>query len=342
MWLTGVLFGFIFLSITLPISAEVAAQAPPPVIPADNPQSPDKVELGRRLFYDVRLSVTGDYSCATCHQPSRAFADDRERGIGATGERHARNVPSLANVVYRSVLTWFNPTLIRLEDQLLVPMMGDHPVEMGMSEANLLAVIEGDADYRRRFSAVFSDGISVANMARAIASFERSLISFSSPWDRYRAGDETAISVEAKHGESLFFSEETNCFRCHPAPHFTDTYLSADLPYPEFGFHDIGLWSDIDRVRAPSLRNVAVTAPYMHDGSSPTLEDVIAIYSSGGMGPGRDRSTKSAYVRPLSLNDIEKRALIAFLESLTDSDFLNDRRYSDPFAAQPEAGSDRR
>jgi cytochrome c peroxidase len=158
------------------------------------------------------------------------------------------------------------------------------------------------------------------------------LISFSSPWDRYRAGDETAISAEAKRGEALFFSEETNCFRCHPAPHFTDTYQTADLPFPEFGFHDIGLYSDLDRVRAPSLRNVAVTAPYMHDGSSPTLEDVIAIYSSGGMGPGRDRKTKSAYIKPLSLNDIEKRELIAFLESLTDDAFLTDPRFADPFA----------
>ena len=317
-------------------------EAPPPVIPADNPQTPEKIELGRRLFYDVRLSVTGDYSCATCHQPSRAFTDARERGIGATGERHARNVPSLANVAYRSVLTWFNPTLTRLEDQLLVPMMGSHPIEMGMSEAEILAVLERDADYRRRFAAIFADGITIANTARAIASFERSLISFSSPWDRYRAGDKGAISAEAKRGEALFFSEETNCFRCHPAPHFTDSYVAADLPFPEFGFHDIGLWSDQDRVRAPSLRNVAVTEPYMHDGSSPTLEDVIQIYASGGMGPGQNRKTKSAYIKPLSLNDIERRAIVAFLHSLTDEAFLTDPAHSDPFAGQPAPGSERR
>ncbi len=323
-----------------------SAEAPPPVIPDDNPQTPEKVELGRRLFYDVRLSVTGDYSCATCHQQSHAFADTRERSIGATGERHARNVPSLANVVYRSVLTWFNPTLTRLEEQLLVPMMGNHPVEMGMGEAQILAVLKRDANYGRRFAAVFGDGITITNMARAIAAFERTLISFNSPWDRYRAGDENAISAEAKRGEALFFSEETNCFRCHPAPHFTDTYRAADLPFAEFGFHDIGLWSDLDRVRAPSLRNVAVTAPYMHDGSSPTLEDVIQIYASGGMGPGQNRKTKSAYIKPLSLNDIERRAIIAFLQSLTDEEFLNDPAHADPFAqgSSPadSPGSDRR
>jgi cytochrome c peroxidase len=327
------------LPVSAQVSTQVSIQAPPPVIPDDNPQTPEKVELGRRLFYDVRFSVTGDTSCATCHQQARAFSNDRTRSIGATGELHTRNVPSLANVVYRSVLTWFNPTLTRLEEQMLVPMMGNHPIEMGMSEAKLLAVVEADADYRRRFDTVFAGDISVANLARAVAAFERSLISFSSLWDRYRAGDQGAISAEAKRGEALFFSEETNCFRCHPAPHFTDTYQSADLPFAEFGFHDIGLWSDLDRVRAPSLRNVAVTAPYMHDGSSPTLEDVIQIYASGGMGPGQNRKTKSAYIKPLSLNDIEKRALIAFLESLTDEAFLTDPRFADPFAASPSAAS---
>ena len=306
-------------------------------MPADNPQTPEKIELGRRLFYDTRLSISGDYSCATCHQQSRAFANDKVRSIGATGELHTRNVPSLANVAYRSLLTWFNPTLSRLEDQLLVPMMGTHPVEMGMDEAKILAVLDGDADYRRRFDAVFAGEVSIANAARAIASFERTLISFSSPWDRYRAGDATAISAEAKLGEKLFFSEETNCFRCHPAPHFTDTYTTADLPFAEFGFHDIGLWSDQDRVRAPSLRNVGVSAPYMHDGSQPTLEDVIQIYASGGMGPGQNRKTKSAYIKPLSLHDFERRAIIAFLQSLTDTEFLSDPRFSDPFAAEHSA-----
>lgn len=324
----------------LPVSAQSPSPvSPPPVYPEDNPQTPEKVELGRRLFYDVRLSVTGTYACATCHQPARAFANDLARSVGATGEVHARNVPSLANVVYRPVLTWFNPTLRRLEDQMLVPMMGSHPVEMGMTEQKILTVLGLDADYRRRFGEVFGGERSLTNAIRAIAAFERTLVSFSSPWDRYRAGDEGAISREAKRGEALFFSEETNCFRCHPAPHFTDTYQSADLPFAEIAFHDIGLYSDLDRVRAPSLRNVAVTAPYMHDGSSPTLDDVIAIYASGGMGPGRDRETKSAYVRPLSLNDIERRALIAFLESLTDDAFLADPRFSDPFAANP-SGAD--
>jgi cytochrome c peroxidase len=229
-------------------------------------------------------------------------------------------------------LTWFDPRLTRLEDQLMKPLLGHDPVEMGASEAQVLAVLGGDADYRRRFETVFRGEITLANVGRAIASFERSLISFNAPWDRYRAGDEAAISPAAKRGAALFFSEETQCFRCHPAPHFTDTYVSADLPFAEVGFHDIGLASDLTRVRAPSLRNVAVTAPYMHDGSIATLDEVIDIYKSGGLAGARERAEHSAYVRPFTLTAEEKADLIAFLESLTDEDFLSDPRYADPFS----------
>jgi cytochrome c peroxidase len=292
----------------LPVGAGAPSipAAPPPPIPADNPQSADKIELGRRLFYDTRLSVTGDYSCASCHQQTHAFADSRARAQGATGQQHARNAPSLANVVYRPVLTWFDPKLTRLEDQLLTPLLGHNPVEMGAGEPQVLAVLNGDMEYRRRFGTVFGGEITLATTARAIASFERSLISFNAPWDRYRAGDEAAIPPAAKRGAALFFSEQTQCFRCHPAPHFTDTYASADLPFAEIGFHDIGLATDLTRARAPSLRNVAVTAPYMHDGSLATLDEVIDIYKSGGVAGARDRAEHSAYVRPFTLTAQER------------------------------------
>jgi cytochrome c peroxidase len=326
--------GIVF-SLAVAISVAAGTPAPPPVIPADNPETAEKIELGRHLFYDTRLSVNGQYSCATCHQQQNAFADHNSRGIGATGERHARNVPSLANVAYRPVLTWFDPKLRRLEDQLLVPMMGTHPIEMGLSEAQILNVLGEDSDYRRRFGAIFGEAPTMIDMTRAIAAFERTLISFNAPWDRYRAGDEGAISTSAKRGEKLFFSEETQCFRCHPAPHFTDTYVTADLPFPEIAFHDIGLATDITRVRAPSLRNVALTAPYMHDGSLASLSDVIDLYKSGGLAGARDRKEHSAYVRPFTLTATEKDDLIAFLESLTDTDFVTDPRYADPFKADP-------
>ena len=253
--------------------------------------------------------------------------------IGAEGAVLARNAPSLANVAYRPVLTWFDPTVRRLEDQLMVPLMGHNPIEMGAQADKMSALFAGDAEYRRLFAEVFAGDSSVTNAARAIAAFERTLISFNSPWDRYRAGDGTAISAAAKRGEGLFFSERTQCFRCHPAPHFTDTYASADLPFAEIGFHDIGFDDEAGaRMRAPSLRNVAVTAPYMHDGTVATLTEVVEIYASGGRGTGRTRATKSAYITGLTLSEAEKRDLIAFLESLTDEGFLTDRRFSDPFA----------
>ena len=309
------------------------AAAPVPVIPEDNPQSAAKIELGRRLFYDTRLSATGDYSCASCHMPARAFTDGRPVGIGATGEPHTRNVPSLANVVYRPVLTWADPKLRRLEDQLLVPLLGAHPVELGGQEDKILKVVGEDAIYRGLFAESFAGEITLVTLAKAIAAFERTLISFDSSWDRYRGGDENAISPEAKRGEAIFFSERTQCFRCHPAPHFTDSYKASDLPFEEIGFHDIGFdVTDTIRVRAPSLRNVAVTGPYMHDGSVASLSDAIDLYAAGGRGTARDRPSKSTYVRGFVLSDIEKSELIAFLDSLTDTGFLNDRRFSDPFA----------
>ena len=265
--------------------------------------------------------------------PARAFTDGRPVGIGATGEPHTRNVPSLANVVYRPVLTWVDPKSRRLEDQLLVPLLGTHPVELGATPDEILRVVGEDAIYRGLFAESFAGEITLATLAKAIAAFERTLISFDSPWDRYRGGDETAIPPEAKRGEVLFFSERTQCFRCHPAPDFTDSYKTADLPFEEIAFHDIGLdGTDTVRARAPSLRNVAVTGPYMHDGSVESLAEAIDIYAAGGRGVARSRPSKSAYVRGFVLSDSEKSDLIAFLTSLTDTGFLTDRRHSDPFA----------
>ena len=301
--------------------------APPPLIPEDNPPSAASVELGRWLFYDKRLSVNGTYACASCHRLDRAFTDGRPVAIGATGKSHWRNTPSLANVVYRPVLAWAEPRLRRLEKQLLIPLLGTRPVEMGASEQVVLAVLREDELYRSLFADAFGGEVSLANAAKAIAAFERTLISFESTWDR------GAHSESARRGEALFFSERANCFRCHPAPHFTDTYRTADLPFDEIAFHNIGLSaSDRTRYRSPSLRNVAVTAPYMHDGSIATLAEVIDHYAAGGRGAGARNPHKSTYVTGFSISEAEKKDLIAFLESLTDESFLSDPRFADPFA----------
>lgn len=339
---------------------------PKPVVFADNTMSEAKVELGRRLFYDKRLSVTGEFSCASCHQQSRAFADNRAVAEGATGQRHPRNAQTLANVAYLPLLTWANPTLRRLEAQLLVPLLGTEPVELGMAgkEADLVAALAADPDYRRRFKESFPDvsgEVSLDTMAKAIAAFERSLISANAPFDRFRReGKADAISPAAKRGADLFFSERLQCFQCHGGLHFTDSLKHTKLPFEEFGYHNTGLYDlgggqypapntglhnvtgravDMGRFRSPSLRNIAVTAPYMHDGSVPTLEAVIDLYAAGGRtipqgalaGDGRRNPNKSIFVTGFDLSGSQKTDLIVFLHSLTDQEFLRNPRFSNPF-----------
>jgi cytochrome c peroxidase len=303
-----------------------AASPPEPPRQLDDPPSEAKVELGHRLFYDVRLSATGTHSCATCHQPARAFTDGRRTAIGATGEAHTLNTPSLANVAFRPILGSAEPPVRRLEDQLLVPLLGHHPVEMGGSEERIVAFLTSDLDYRARFGAVFGGEISLSSLAQAIAAFERTLISFSAPWDR------GALSEAAQRGEELFFSERLQCFRCHQPPLFTDNYRTKDLPFDEIAFHNIGLVPDDPaRYRTPSLRNVALTGPYMHDGSIESLSDVIDHYARGGHGG----PFTSSYVTGFAIDARDKADLTAFLESLTDQAFLSDPRFSDPFAREP-------
>tara|TARA_B100000315_G_C14526487_1_gene564072 strand:- start:151 stop:1143 length:993 start_codon:yes stop_codon:yes gene_type:complete len=325
---------------------------PQPVVPADNPMSEAKADLGRRLFYDKKLSVNGKMACATCHRQARAFTDGRVTARGTTGENHVRNTPSLGNVAYLSVLTWAQPKLSRLEKQLLAPLLGTEPVEMGMAgrEQDIVEHLKSDPVYRLMFHAAFGDSkaISLENMAKALASFQRSLITANSAYDR------SDLTLAAKRGGELFFSERLNCFHCHPAPFFTDSVAHTGLGFKEIAFHNTGLYNldgkgaypagntglhmhtgrleDMGRFRTPSLRNVAVTAPYMHDGSMQSLAEVIDFYAAGGRGPGRTNPQKSFFVAGFKLTSIEKSDLIAFLTSLTDEAFLVNPRFSDPFA----------
>ncbi len=325
-----------------------------------------KVELGRRLFYDRRLSVNGEVSCGTCHVPTLAFTDGQTVAIGATGEAHPRNSMSLANVAYSPVLTWANPLLRSLEQQMLVPLFGEHPVEMGMvgREAQILAMLRTDTDYPQAFAAAFGEEtvpISLKNMTKAIAAFERSLVSFNSPYDRYRYGGEVnAISEAAKRGEALFHSERLECFHCHGGLTFSDAIVHERSGFAEIAFHNTGLYNldgqgayppnntgvyeithnpqDMGRFRAPTLRNIALTAPYMHDGSIPTLEEVIAHYAAGGRtlpsgdyaGVGRDSPLKSPFVQGFTLSAAEQADLLAFLQSLTDEAFIQNPAVQDP------------
>jgi cytochrome c peroxidase len=333
---------------------------PRPVIPLDNPMSAAKVELGRRLFYDKRMSVNGKSSCGTCHRQQLAFTDGRGRAQGTTGQLHPRSAMSLVNVAYVPFLTWENPTITSLEEQALVPMLGEDPVELGLKgrEEQFVAAVDRDPIYRTLLAESFpgeSSAASLSNITKAIAAFERSIVSMRSPYDRYRwAGDSSAISDAAKRGELLFFSSErAGCFQCHAGWNFgagirfegnTPPRMNENVP---FGFFNTGVSTyeapnrglyeqtrktdDIGKFRVPSVRNIAVTAPYMHDGSIATLEEVIEHYGAGGR---FNHPNKSRIVRPFHLADGEKRDLIEFLKSLTDEELLHDPRWSDPWDSQ--------
>jgi cytochrome c peroxidase len=325
-----------------------------------------KVELGRHLFHDRRLSGNGSMACASCHEQGRAFAEGRAQSIGSTGEAHPRNAMSLTNVAYNTTQTWANPLLTALEDQALVPMFGTDPVELGLADMEdaLIARLEADPDYPDRFARAFGDRtITIDRITKAIAAFERALISVDSAYDRFfYRGDVAALSEAALRGMDLFFSERLECFHCHGGFNFNASSVHATSGFTEAPFFNNGLYNldgagaypegnrglyditfkpgDMGRFKPPTLRNIAQTAPYMHDGSLPTLEAVIDHYAAGGRliaegplaGDGRSNPHKSPFVRGFELSPEERADLLAFLHALTDDAFLADPRFSDPFA----------
>jgi cytochrome c peroxidase len=339
---------------------------PVPKVPADNPVTPEKVELGRRLFYDERLSGNGQQSCGSCHEQARAFTDGRAHAVGSTGQVHPRSAMGLGNVAYASSFTWANPTLASLEDQALVPLFGDDPVELGLSgslEAALEALQE-DESYVALFAGAFPEeqgAVSLETITKAIATFQRALISGRAPYDRFvHDGEAAALSASAQRGLGLFFSERLECFHCHGGFNFSGAVTHVGKAFDENTFHNNGLYNldsdgayppdntglfastgvpeDMGRFKAPTLRNIEKTAPYMHDGSIATLVEVIDHYAAGGRnveqgpyaGDGRRSPLRSDMVPGFAITEQEKADVIAFLESLTDEGFLTDARFSDP------------
>jgi cytochrome c peroxidase len=287
-----------------PYQWDLPSGFPKPRVPMDNPMTAAKVELGRHLFYDARMSANGAQSCASCHIQSLAFTDGKPRSAGSTGELHPRGSMSLVNVAYTPTLTWMEQGLHSLEEQTRVPMFGLHPVELGMDPGGekFLAIACADPVYRKLFGV---DPITIDNIIRAIACFERSIISARSPYDRYHYDrDDAAISAAAKHGEELFHSTGFSCFRCHSGPNFTGK------PQDEGAF------------KAPTLRNIAITGPYMHDGSVPTLEE--AIVHQG-----------------LAMSGQERSDILQFLQTLTDEALLHDPRFSRPQSSQTKVAISR-
>jgi len=339
---------------------------PLPMVPPDNLMSDEKVALGRHLFHEKRLSVNGATSCATCHVQALAFTDGLARSVGATGELHPRGSMTLVNAAWSGKLTWANHLIDTLEVQALIPMFGEQPIEMGMAgrESTIIEMLREDDYYREAFRTAFaadSDPYSILNTVRALASFVRTITSFDSPYDRFQHGDAGALTDGQVRGMNLFFSERLECFHCHGGFNFTDSSTHADVLVQSVGFHNNGLYNigatgeypsdntglydltgerrDMGRFKAPTLRNIAVTAPYMHDGSIETLSGVIEHYGRGGRiiangpyaGDGSRNPYRSEFVKGFELSAQERADLIAFLNSLTDASVLANPDYSDPF-----------
>lgn len=358
-----------------------------PVIPENNPLTNEKIELGRHLFYDKRISSNEQQSCESCHQQDKAFADGKALPHGTTNDLLDRNSQGLTNVAYNVNYTWANPTLTTLEQQILIPLTAEapNPVEIGINGENQEQIIQRFRDlplYQDLFSSAFpeeSDPFTLGNMIKALASFNRILVSDRSPFDK---GE---LTESAKRGQNLFFSEKADCFHCHDGFNFSISStttksiaiasqrffnnglynLSQDGDYP---VNNQGVFSltddekDKGSFRPPTLRNVELTAPYMHDGSINTLEGVIEFYAAGGrniiqandvenlalvneslgkganeiahlLGDGRENPNKlsNGFVSGFSATEQEKADLVNFLKSLTDQEFITDERFSNPF-----------
>lgn len=340
---------------------------PLPVVPENNPITEAKFQLGRHLFYDKRLSGNGTQSCESCHEQAKSFTDGKALSVGSTGEVHPRNAQNLLNSAYSATLTWANPALLTLEAQAVIPLFGEFPVEQGITDAlkvEVLQRLEQDTRYQQLFPEAFPSEPSPFQfefVVKALATFVRGMVSFNTPFDRFQAGDQTAMSASEVRGKDLFFGEQLECFHCHGGYHFSDSTLDSSIAFPSFPFHNTGLFNingtgdfpednqglyamsgdpgDMGKFRAPTLRNIELTAPYMHDGSMATLEEVLEFYAAGGRiieegpnaGDGRLNPFKSGFVSGFTLSEQDKTDLLNFLKALTDEAFVTNPRFSNPW-----------
>jgi cytochrome c peroxidase len=307
--------------------------------PADNPTTDQGATLGRVLFYDTRLSVNNTISCGSCHVQAHAFVDPNRFSRGFEGGLTDRHAMSLVNLRYhpRGRFFW-DERGGNLEAMVLMPV--ENRIEMGQDLAQLPAILARDAQYPRLFREAFGDSaITQEALARALAQFLRSMVSYQSRYDEGRAKarstaqDFMNFTLQENRGKALFLRHCSLCHLADQEAHFVmvepvNTGLDEDTRRPDGGVGDITLNPrDVGRFKSPSLRNVEFTAPYMHDGRFSGLEAVLDHYSSGG----RTHPNKDVRVQPLHFTDSEKAALIAFLKTLTDREFLADPKFSDPF-----------
>lgn len=303
-----------------PYELDLPPGFPYPDIPEDNELTAARVALGKRLFYDPILSEDSTVSCATCHKQALAFADDVAVSPGVKGRLGFRNSPTLANVAYLERLNK-DGGVTKLGLQPVVPIEDHNEMNLPLQEA--VRRLREHAGYPVDFQRAYGEEASPFTLTRALASFMRTLISGDSRYDRYINGEESALSEAEKRGLALFFSERASCGSCHSGFNFTDDSFRNNGLYETYA--DPGRRrvtqnaEDEGRFRVPTLRNIALTAPYMHDGSLPTLEAVVEHYAGGGAA----HPNKDSLIRQLQLSELEKMDLIAFLEALTDSSFIS-------------------
>jgi cytochrome c peroxidase len=283
------------------------------VIPKDNPHTAAKVELGKQLYFDKRLSADNTVSCATCHDPKQGWSNGDAVATGIAGQKGGRSAPTILNAAYSHFQFWDGRAL-GLEGQALGPI--ENPIEMGMDLDKLVEKLNKIEGYKKQFREIYGTDVTKEGIAKSIACFERTILSGDAPYDRFKAGDKTALSESAQRGMKVFFNKG-HCSACHTGGSFTD-----------FAFHNIGVGlhagekADIGRFiisklegdrgtfKTPTLRDIARTAPYMHDGSLKTLEEVVDYYDKGGF--ANDQLDEEIF--PLKLSGEEKKDLVTFLK----------------------------
>jgi len=289
--------------------------------PKDNPQTNAKIALGRQLFFDKRLSLDGTVSCATCHNPRKAFTDNLAKSLGINSQLSERNAPSILNAAFLKT-AMFDAHLQTLELQVIVPIQ--EPVEMGHNMKNLIKQLRQIPEYQAAAQAIYGRDFDAWVLTRSISAFERSLLSMNAPFDQFIAGNHSAMTANQKAGWKLF-SEELYCTKCHPAPYFTTFEAANNGLYADYnGKTDQGRFrihhdsTDIGKFKIPSLRNLPLTFPYMHDGSLQTMDAVLAHYQKGGA----KHPLQNKEIRDFELSQKEKEQLLAFFNALVDTSYL--------------------
>ncbi len=332
----------------------------------ENPFSTAKANLGQYLFYDRRLSFNQTKACASCHDPKFSFTDSYRRSTGALGDNLQHNAPALINLAFNKYLTFADSTIHFPEQQINNPLFHSQPVEMGWkgNEALIIGRLKKDEFYSKQMSILFpgqTDPVTIQNIQYAIACFVKTILSFHSTFDRYlESGNENILTATQKRGKELFFSARLACSNCHNGINFSTPGLKDEkgsrIYYQNTGLYNVdsngaypgfdqgliecsGRKTDMGKYRIPTLRNLLYTAPYFHDGSAATLDEVIAVYEQGGRnivsgvyaGDGRKNPYKNNLINGFRLTSQEKYDLIQFLLSLSDSSVCNNPLYANPF-----------